>query len=389
MDNRKTPSQSVMKAYLRQNADETEIESFRLALEVMLQQINENEQEEYNKNLVSKMLEDSLYSSGYMLNSKGRTDLAIYNQEHKVKVLFEVKGPGRAGMVKNGSLQAKAMYELVLYYLKEEFQNNNTGITHLIVTDCYDWFIFEKKVFYQCFGKKLFRKQVLDAESNNHVDYIYEQIIRPQVAKVEDVLEYTHFSLLAFKNRIGDKTICQNRSFLAVYKFLSPTHLLQLQFQGDHYELNQGFYDELLYIMGLHEMKEKNTDIRKIVRFDTHHRQSYSLVEQVLWMLDDYDVEEDVFEVSIGLVLMWVNRLLFLKLLESQLVKFNRNTNLKFLTIDRINSYSALNQLFFKVLALPIEERNVLVRDFFKDVPYLNSSLFEMSNLEKKYFCLE
>lgn len=388
MDRRKTPSQSVMKAYLRQSVDETELEHFRLALEVMLQHINENEQEEYNKNLVSKMLEDSLYRSGYMLNPKGRTDLAIYNQEHKVKVLFEVKGPGRAGMVKKGSFQAKAMYELVLYYLKEEFQNKNTGITHLIVTDCYDWYVFEKKVFYHYFGKKTFREEVFDGESSNNVDYVYEQIIRPQVAKVEDRLEYTYFSLKAFENKINDRSIYQNRSFRAVYKFLSPIHLLQLQFQGDHYELNQGFYDELLYIMGLHEMKEKNTDIRKIVRFDTHHRQSYSLVEQVLWMLDDYDVEEDLFEVSIGLVLMWVNRLLFLKLLESQLVKFNRNTNLKFLSVDRINSYSALNQLFFKVLARPIEERNVLVRDFFKDVPYLNSSLFEMSNLEKKYFSI-
>lgn len=386
--NKKSPNQSVMKAYLHQGVDEEKIELFRSALEVMFRRINDNEQEEYNKNIISKMLVDSLYGHGYMLNSKGRTDLAIYNDEHKVKVLFEVKGPGRSGMVKNGDFQAKAMYELVLYYLKEEFQEGNTGITHLIVTDCYDWFVFEKKVFYQCFGKKSFRKQVLDAESINHVDYIYEQIIRPQVAKIEDVLEYTHFSLLSFKNKIGDKMICQNRSFRAVYKFLSPTHLLQLQFQGDHYELNQGFYDELLYIMGLHEVKEKNTDICKIVRFDTHHRQSYSLVEQVLWMLDDYDVEEDLFEVSIGLVLMWVNRLLFLKLLESQLVKFNRNTNLKFLSVDRINSYSVLNQLFFKVLARPIEERNVLVREFFKDVPYLNSSLFEMSDLEKKYFSI-
>jgi hypothetical protein len=41
-----------------------------------------------------------------------------------------------------------------------------------------------------------------------------------------------------------------------------------------------------------------------------------------------------------------------------------------------------------KVLAVPVERRNEELQDTFKDVPYLNSSLFEMSKIERDYFAI-
>ena len=41
-----------------------------------------------------------------------------------------------------------------------------------------------------------------------------------------------------------------------------------------------------------------------------------------------------------------------------------------------------------KVLAVPVERRSEELQDTFKDVPYLNSSLFEMSKIERDYFSI-
>ena len=92
----------------------------------------------------------------------------------------------------------------------------------------------------------------------------------------------------------------------------------------------------------------------------------------------------DQFDIALNLVLTWVNRLLFLKLLESQLVAFNNNRFDKFLTYGKIRRFWDLSDLFFKILAVPEDSRPDDIKDFFKQVPYLNSSLFEVSDYEKK-----
>ena len=77
---------------------------------------------------------------------------------------------------------------------------------------------------------------------------------------------------------------------------------------------------------------------------------------------------------------------MFLKLLESQLVNFNRDKNVKFLDIIHIPDYDVLHDLFMKVMAKPVEERTEELKIKFTDVPYLNSSLFELSKIEERFF---
>lgn len=44
----------------------------------MLQEVNKQESEEHNKNLVRDLLQNSYYRQTNAVNTKGKTDLAIY-----------------------------------------------------------------------------------------------------------------------------------------------------------------------------------------------------------------------------------------------------------------------------------------------------------------------
>ena len=248
--------------------------------------------------------------------------------------------------------------------------------------------MFEKKLFYQLFVRnRRFADRVIEADTgDDKKEYIYDEIIRPEVERIEHRLQFVYVDLRKMKKRIASDEVIRNRQFLSVFKFFSPTHLLKLPFTSDHNTLNRAFYAELLYIMGVEEVTDNN--VRKIKRL-RNGRQQYSLVEQAYVKLEDYSsitTEEQRFEAALGLALTWINRILFLKLLESQLVSFNRDNDVRFLDINHIRDYDALHELFMQVLAKPVEERNEEMRSAFPDVPYLNSSLFELSKIEQDYF---
>src|SRR5690606_1135307 len=57
-----------------------------------------------------------------------------------------------------------------------------------------------------------------------------------------------------------------------------------------------------------------------------------------------------------------------------------------FLNAEKIKDYDNLNTLFFQVLAKKENDRNADVEALFVKVPYLNSSLFEMTELEHSMF---
>ena len=386
------PRQSILKAYLREPISETELASFRTAMQTMLGRIDSSQHEEFNKNLVIDFFNQSLYKGNkYMVNTRDRADLSIYSESGQPAVLFEFKGPGRPDMVSKENLKEKALYELILYYIREEEKYHNTDIKHLIITNCWEYFIFDKKDFYQLFASnKQFVQRVLSSDngsSKDGNDFIYNKIIKPYVENIETKLQFTYLNLHDFTGKIKESNIVENKDFLAAYKLLSPAHLLKLPFSSDHNTLNTGFYQELLYIMGVEEVVEDRVHKIKQLRKDDY--QPYSLVEQVYSKLEDYSkITDDAqrFETALGLVLTWINRILFLKLLESQQESFNNNEEVRFLNTQHIKDYDVLNDLFFKVLAKPAKERSPEMMEQFPTVPYLNSSLFEMSQLEEEYF---
>jgi hypothetical protein len=73
-----------------------------------------------------------------------------------------------------------------------------------------------------------------------------------------------------------------------------------------------------------------------------------------------------------------------MKLLEAQLINYHKSDpSYVFLTSEKINGYDSLNSLFFRVLARKNTERDAAVAKLFEKVPYLNSSLFEPTELER------
>lgn len=390
-----TPSQSIQKSYLRQPVSSTELEKFRSQLDNLLKELNPTDIEEANKGRVKTFLEQTLWpSNAYEINASGKTDLTIKdkNLERNV-VLFEFKKVNSPEMVTKDDLVKKAMFELILYYILEEHENNNTSIKHLIVSDGFQYFIFEKGLFYDLFGKdKIFVHEIKSSENTTSEkrDYIYNQIIKPKVEKVKNKLSYTFVDLRTFKKDVSSAEIITKPRFKALFKLFSPTHLQKLPFSADHNSLNRNFYTELLYIMGLEERGDKH----QIQRLDSKQRQNYSIFEQAYTLLSDYEVNESIvtekvvderFETALGLVIVWINRILFMKLLESQLIAFNGNKK-KYAFFEKLTDFAMMHYLFCKVMAIPEEERSDEMKARFGEVPYLNSSLFELTEIEKRYF---
>ncbi len=99
--------------------------------------------------------------------------------------------------------------------------------------------------------------------------------------------------------------------------------------------------------------------------------------------------QEQLFNVALELVITWINRILFLKLLEAQLLNYHKgNKDYAFLNSQKIKSFDDLNALFFRVLAKKSHDRDAKIQTLFSTVPYLNSSLFELTELEDSCFTI-
>lgn len=390
-----TPSQSIQKSYLRQPVEQSELERFRCQLANLLKELNPNDIEEANKGRVKTFLEQTLWSSdSYEINASDKTDLTIKDKNiGRNVILFEFKKVNSNEMVCKDNLARKAMFELVLYYVLEEHGNGNTSIKHLIISDGYKYFIFEKSVFWEFFGKdKKLVHEIMSSENTNSEkrEYIYNQIIKPKVENVKCKMPFTYVDLGKFAKDVANTDAGAMSRFKTLYKLFSPVHLLKLSFSEDHNTLNRKFYTELLYIMGLEERGDKH----QIQRLEAKKRQDYSIFEQAYTLLADYDTTDGTetwqnvdgrFETALGLVIAWINRTLFMKLLESQMIAFNGNRK-KYAFFDKLTDFAMMHYLFCKVMAIPEAERSEEMREKFGEVPYLNSSLFELTDIERKYF---
>lgn len=390
-----TPSQVVNKSYLRNEISKEDAERFKAALMKFYANYNEDEGEEHNKNIVHDFLKEAFYSETNAINTYGNADSAIYaNAVSKGSVpvvLCETKSSRNSEMIDHKHLNRKALHELILYYLREEIGKKNRTIQHLIITDGYNWFLFEKKTFLELFANsKKFANKVmtLDNSSDYKTKDIYA-VIKAEVAKQEDKIAYTYFNIEQQRNAFMKDDFMNNPRCNAIYKVLSPTHLLKQPFLSDANTLNRSFYNELLYLMGLTEVKDSSTNMQKIERLKKSQRQRFSMLEQTISLLEDRNDladEEDIFETALGLVMEWMNRILFLKLLESQLKVISPIK--PFMTIGKIPNYCTFHELCMKILAKNYDERIDCFVKQFPEIPYLNSSLFELSEAEHKYFSI-
>ncbi|WP_448520175.1 type IIG restriction enzyme/methyltransferase [Rhodoflexus sp.] len=395
------PQQALNKAFSKLKPNRTEIESFKSNLIILLNRTNDTETEEFHKNLVSDFFKKTYYDPNYFINTKGRNDLVIHNgndTNSTVGVIIEVKKPtNKAEMITKDNLNKKAFQELVLYYLRERITHKNLEIKHLIATNIYEWFIFDENLFERLFAQnKSFVRQFENFEaSKKTTDVFYKEIAEPFIDTITSEIEFTYFNFNDYYNPRFKLWAKDDNSLIALFKLLSPEHLLKLPFANDSNTLDKGFYNELLHIIGLTETQEAGKKL--IVRNKTAERHAGTILEDAIIQLDSLDKlsrlqkpeqfgntkDERLFNVALELSITWINRILFLKLLEAQLINYHKgDKSYAFLNLDKIKNYNALNSLFFQVLARKYEERNDDVKHLFEKVPYLNSSLFEPTELE-------
>ena len=407
--NKLKPGKALNKAYLKIKPDRTEIEGFKANLIRLIDQTNDAESEEFHKNLVSDFLKKTYYDRStdghnHFINTKGRNDLVIHNgdkAQSSVGVIIEAKKPtNKAEMVTTEKLNTKAFQELLLYYLRERISQKNVEIKYLVATNINEWFVFDANVFEKNFAenKKLVR-QFEDFEggrlAGKTTDFFYKEIAAPFIAGLDNTVEFTHFDLSDYDRPLRNDDPEDDNRLIALFKLLSPAHLLKLPFANDSNSLDKQFYSELLHIIGLTETRDGGKKI--IQRNEKDRRNTGSLLENAIIQLDSLDkihrlekpgqygetMEDRLFNVGLELSITWVNRMLFLKLLEAQLIACHKGDgSYAFLNFEKISNYDDLNSLFFQVLARQHHERNEDVKDEFAKVPYLNSSLFEPNELE-------
>ncbi|WP_367770726.1 DNA methyltransferase [Flavobacterium sp. WC2421] len=398
------PRKALNKAFLKIKPNRTHIEEFKTNLIKILDSINEKESEEFHKNLVIDFLKKTYYDLNYSVNTKGRNDLVIHNgkdAKSNVGVIMEAKSPiNKTEMITVANLNGKALQELVLYYMRERITHKNTELKHLVVTNIHEWFVFDAQLFNKLFAdNKPFTKQFVDFEegrlSGKTTDYFYKEIAKPFIEGLQITIEFAHFDIRKYDKPLRNEDKEDDKKLVALFKLLSPEHLLKLSFANDSNTLDKNFYSELLHIIGLTEVKEGGKKL--IGRHKPENRYLGSLLENTIIQLDSLDkisrldnakqygdtYEEKLFNVALELIITWVNRILFLKLLEAQLITYHKgDKSYSFLNPQLINDYDNLNGLFFQVLAKKPEERNAGVATKFAKVPYLNSSLFEPTELE-------
>ena len=325
-------------------------------------------------------------------------------------------------MITTKKLNAKAFQELVLYYLRERITHKNLEVKHLVATNINEWFIFDATLFDRLFAQnKNLVRQFNDFEAgrlaDTKTDFFYKQVAEPFIDSITSEIEFTYFNIQDFQIplRNTDKADLPDRqagdnSLIALFKLLSPEHLLKLPFTNDSNSLDKRFYSELLHIIGLTETKEGSKKL--IERNKAGERHTGTILEDAIIQLDSLDKlsrlekpnqfgntqQERLFNVALELSITWINRILFLKLLEAQLITYHNSSrdfgkgdkparqaggSYSFLNLDKIKNYDDLNSLFFQVLARKYDERNEDVKKIFEKVPYLNSSLFEPTDIEQ------
>lgn len=378
------------KSYISHKIERTDfvkyLQNLRVAYAQILEAVKTNATEENIKNTVINFIKNTFYNErkDIQINAFNNIDYAIKKNDN-IEVIMEFKKPSnKAEMITCDNLNKKALHEAIKYFYDEKHKGNY-HIKNIIISDGISYFIFNPLQFQHKSLEKLCYDSIEGDLYLQRTSEIYKGIANI-ITREKITFEFAWFDLTYLEKRIkdfdlnnvdiNDKAI---RTLLYVYKLFHPDFLLNEYSPKDSNQLNKKFYDELLYILGLEEVSENN---KKLIKPNPN---SNGLINETIKQLEDQkDITgEKAVNIAFELVITWLNRILFLKLFESQLVSFNDNKNFKFITSDKVIDFDELNKLFFSVLGKKIEDRDNAEETV--NIPYLNSSLFEKSEMELKY----
>lgn len=409
----------ALKAYIKQKPLRSEIDVFKANLINLLDKINiiehrpKDESEEHLKNDLRDFLRDTYYREVNAINTKDKKDLVIHlgkQTSSDVAVIIEAKRPTNVSeMITAANPNKKALHELILYYLDERFHHTNNQLKHLVITNIHEWYIIDANSFDKHIARNSHIKKLYDTKVNDKKDnpFFYEEIAKI-IDKIDADIPCVYFDIRQYDSILRNHEKEDDRELSALFKILSPQHLLKIATPNDSNSLNEKFYKELLHIIGLEEAKESG---KTIIRRKKDNRNAASLIEATIEAIHTEDVlhripditiygdtkEERIFTIALELCITWINRCLFLKLLEGQLVAYHKQSpqthsplgrgrggldDFHFLNTTTIHDFDELFKLFHKVLAVHSSNRSEAITAKYSNIPYLNSSLFEISELE-------
>ena len=400
-----SPKKSVNSAFLKLPVPVEKMEQFQAALTNLYSKRNPAQDEEYHKGEIWNFLR-KIFEPDYSVQVNRPIDLAIFNgntASAKPAVIIETKSPTNAAeMFSAEHPNVKSLQELVYYFMLEYVHSGNHEIKWLAITNFDEWYFFDVKDFIRYFGNKSkpiydqFLKFKANQMSGNKTSDFYNEIAKPAI---DDFLASCDINVVHFNLGKMVKLVCNDNTHVIaseakqspssklfpLYKFLSPETLLAKPFANDSNTLDRNFYAELLHIIGLEEVKEDKGGKKVIRRKKPANRDRASLLESAIYQLeDDFPNKEECEAMALRLCITWVNRLLFLKLVESQILMYQKgDASYRFMSTDKIANFDELNIFFFKVLGKKIEDRDEDVLKRYPNVPYLNSSLFEPTEDEK------
>ena len=392
------------KAPILDNTYQNFLQSLESYRQNLLKNQNQNE-DALVANALKPFLESLGFTTQVKAKQKGKSeiDLAI-TQNDTIEVIFEIKKPNSNDFFTPNNPNCKALHECILYYLRER-KNANSSLKFIIITDCYHFYIFSAKDFEKLFHKnKEFQKLFENFQNPNsllkgNTDEFYKEakslLDSPQYAQslqsFNSNLDSNEVSLNGLfwdltpllapqsaeskesKKSTESQESKDNPAFLTSFKIFNKDFLLDCFNPNDANDLNKKFYDELLYILGLTQSTQNGKAIIQ------ESRESQASEGTLFYAIKSKLTNKD-FEDIIQYIILWLNRILFLKLIESNLVRFNNDTTLKFLNYEKIDSFDKLSELFFEILAKDYTQRNK--KSPFTYLPYLNSSLFQKQPIE-------
>ncbi|WP_215446870.1 type IIG restriction enzyme/methyltransferase [Campylobacter coli] len=368
---------------------EAELNEFIKALKdykTTLENNLKNNEDSLVANALSKFFENLHFECEIKSIHKGNSgiDLAL-KKDKQIQVIVEAKLPHSKEFFSQSKPNCKALHECILYYLRER-KALNSSLKHIIITDFYRFYIFKADLFEELFNKnKYFKEAFENFESKNslfkgNTDEFYKECEKLLSSEkyLDSITRKDLFDEPSLKGVFIDiKPILEQEKpsfskLKPLFKIFHKDFLLSEFNPNDANSLNNAFYKELLYILGLYESKQNSKlIIAKSEESKEEQGTFYTAINSKL--------KEENFETILKLLILWLNRILFLKLIESNLVRFNDDKNLKFLNFKKIPDFDKLSELFFEVLA---KEKSTRKKSEFAYLPYLNSSLFEKQSIE-------
>ncbi|ECH6040104.1 class I SAM-dependent DNA methyltransferase [Campylobacter coli] len=368
---------------------EAELNEFIKALKdykTSLENNLKNNEDSLVANALSKFFENLHFECEIKSIHKGNSgmDLAL-KKDKQIQVIVEAKLPHSKEFFSQSKPNCKALHECILYYLRER-KALNSSLKHIIITDFYRFYIFKADLFEELFNKnKYFKEAFENFESKNslfkgNTDEFYKECEKLLSSEkyLDSITRKDLFDEPSLKGVFIDiKPILEQEKpsfskLKPLFKIFHKDFLLSEFNPNDANSLNNAFYKELLYILGLYESKQNSKlIITKSQESKEEQGTFYTAINSKL--------KEENFETILKLLILWLNRILFLKLIESNLVRFNDDKNLKFLNFKKIPDFDKLSELFFEVLA---KEKSTRKKSEFAYLPYLNSSLFEKQSIE-------